>query len=460
MECFMSEETRNYDNWGLEEWKYENIRHYFYNKTVEKNTDKYKYKNILNVEHDDEVHSIEKIILDAYKEIRVPLLDNLDGDIQVGVGIASTTTKQGQRQSTFNAFLKPKVGSKNLKVLTHSEIDEIIFENTTATGIVFHIKNNAEKKYVAKTAKEIIISAGTINSVKVLLKSGIRPKDEIDIKYNQTAKTFLPVGQNLQDHIYAPVIFKMKSYDNSNTLSNIFESYYQFITEKKGPLGNLAPQRVISFINTNDAKSEVPNIQNHFIVVYPNQSNFVDIFHQHRLSEQFYKSFNELNKDNLLIIVYVTLLQPESVGSVSLNKNNQVVINANYLHDNRDLEILVAGMKNAIKLENTEAFKTAGLKLHWIEIDSCKLIDKTTDHFLKCIAKHLTGTLYHAVGTNKMGKIDDDSSVIDEKLKVKNVKNLRVIDASVMPKITRGNTMAPVIMIADKGSELIKENWS
>ncbi|KAI5643670.1 GMC oxidoreductase domain-containing protein [Phthorimaea operculella] len=114
----------------------------------------------------------------------------------------------------------------------------------------------------------------------------------------------------------------------------------------------------------------------------------------------------------------------------------------------------------AIKLKDTEAFKKAGLDLHWIEIDACKNLDKTTDDFLRCIAKHLTGTLYHAVGTNKMGANEDPNAVVNERLKVKHVKNLRVIDASVIPNIVRANTMAATLMVAEKGADLIKVDWA
>ncbi|CAG5052990.1 unnamed protein product [Parnassius apollo] len=459
---------QDYDDWSSisPDWGYDSVLEYF--KKSEKLELKDRYKNdidmkyhgtdgYLNVEYDSNIHPIEQILINANTELGSNILDDINGDAQIGVGKAFTIVKNGQRQSTSSAFLKPIKDRHNLHVLTNVYVDKIVFENFTAKGVKVILKNKLSATFTAD--KEIILSAGTINSPVILLKSGLGPNGNNNIDKEQI-KFGLPIGENLQDHIYAPIFYKVRSVEESNSLENIFKVYYQYITEQKGPLSSLSPHMVISFINTTYSKSVTPDIQNHFIVAYPNQSNFVDIFGKHHLSRQFYNSFVELNKENLIIMVFVALLRPKSKGVIELNtSNNMARIKANYLINSDDLDTLIRGMKHAIKLEKTDAFKKAGLKLHWFEIDACTNLDKKSDDFLKCIAMHLTGTLYHAVGTNKMGLKDDSSSVVDERLKVKFVRNLRVIDASIMPDIVRGNTMAPVIMIAEKGSDYIKNDW-
>ncbi|XP_049882672.1 glucose dehydrogenase [FAD, quinone]-like [Pectinophora gossypiella] len=453
----------DYDSWGIENWKYENIKKYFLKSPKRKSKDdtdenknKVKRDNI-NLEHNYEKHPIEDMLIKANEEMNISFVENFNEEIQKGVGVASTTTKNGQRESTLNAFLKPLKENSRFTVLKNVYVEEILYDEDTAIGVRLYFIKNPSKKYEVKAKKEVILSAGTINSAEILLKSGIFPDKQFMNSFI-TPKVKLPVGENLQDHIFAPVIFKMESENDSNTLPKILKYFYEYILDRKGPLSDLRPQRIVSFINTTDDTAKTADIQNHFIVVYPNQSNIVDIFGQHNFSDQFYNAFNELNKNNIIIIVYVTLLQPKSRGKIVL-ENDKVIIKANYLHEGEDLENLVKGMKVAIKLKDTESFKNSSLKLHFIEIDACKNIEKDDDDFLRCIAKHLTGTLYHAVGTNKMGKQEDETAVVDERLRVKHVKNLRVIDASVMPKIVRGNTMAATLMIAEKGADMIKADW-
>ncbi|XP_068621968.1 glucose dehydrogenase [FAD, quinone]-like isoform X2 [Battus philenor] len=457
---------QDYDDWSTSsaDWNYESALKYFKKSENlhllnDKDSIDMKYHGIggyLNVEHDGDVHPLEQVLINANEEVGSQFIKDFNGPTQIGVGRAFTAIKNGQRQSTSNAFLKPIKDRPNLLVLTNVYVDKINFENKTAKGVQVVTKNGNRVVFAAR--KEVILSAGTINSPVILLKSGIGLRSDVNI--NDKTASDLAVGENLQDHIYAPIFYKMPSFDNSNSLDSIFKMYYQYITERKGALGNLSPHKVISFINTTDSKSMTPDIQNHFILAYPNQSNFVDIFGKHSLSQQFYNSFNELNKDNLIIMIFVTLLRPKSRGVIELSDGKgNAKIKANYLYHDDDMNTIVRGMKHAIKFNNTKAFKNAGLKLHWIKIDECLPYEEDSDEFLKCIASHLTGTLYHAVGTNKMGTKEDPSAVVDEQLKVKFTSNLRVIDASIMPNIIRGNTMAPVIMIAEKGADFIKKDW-
>ncbi|KPJ10999.1 Glucose dehydrogenase [acceptor] [Papilio machaon] len=458
---------QDYDDWSSTtstDWNYESVLEYFnksenvvlLNDTMDFDMKYHGLNGYLNAQYNGKIHPLEQVIIDANKELGSLFVKDFNGNTQMGVGIAFTTLKDGKRQSTINTFLKPIKNQHNLHVLPNVYVDKIIFDNNTAKGVHIRTKYGYSKVFATK---EIILSAGTINSPVILLNSGMKRRhyDNNDFKREEI---ILPIGENLQDHIYAPIFYKMKSSDDANTLENIFKAYYQYITEQKGPLSDLSPHRVISFINTTDSNSKTPDIQNHFFVAYPNQSNLVDLFGKHALSSQFLNMFAALNKDHLIITIFVTLLRPKSNGVIETNDiDSSVKIKANYLEDQDDLETLIRGMKHAIKLEKTEAFKKADLTLHWFEIDACAPYDKKSDQFLECIARHLTGTLYHAVGTNKMGSMDDSSSVVDETLKVRFVNKLRVIDASIMPNIVKGNPMAAVIMIAEKGADFIKKDW-
>lgn len=157
-----------------------------------------------------------------------------------------------------------------------------------------------------------------------------------------------------------------------------------------------------------------------------------------------------------------TLLRPFSRGQIRLRSKNPFdhpIIDPNYFYDARDLKTLVEGAKIALTLANTPIFKKFGTRFHPIPLPTCIHLKFLSDEYIECHARTMTQTIYHPVGTAKMGPKSDPSAVVDPRLKVYGVTGLRVIDASIMPSIVSGNTNSPTIMIGEKGADLIKRDW-
>lgn len=157
------------------------------------------------------------------------------------------------------------------------------------------------------------------------------------------------------------------------------------------------------------------------------------------------------------------MLHPKSKGKILLNSTNPFehpLIYANYFDDPEDLETTIRGLKQySLKIGDTNAVKSKGFEHVWLDLDACSTCDKTSDEFLRCWSRELTGSFYHPTSTAKMGPDNDETAVVNSELKVRKVEKLRVIDASIMPAVIRGNTQAATIMIGEKGADMIKQSW-
>lgn len=156
------------------------------------------------------------------------------------------------------------------------------------------------------------------------------------------------------------------------------------------------------------------------------------------------------------------LLRPHSRGTVKLKTSNPLdyaLFIPNYFQDNRDIKVLVEGAKIAFQVANAKVFKQFNSKIHSIPLPNCAHLKFLSDQYIECHARTISMTIYHPVGTAKMGVYNDPFAVVDSRLKIFNIKGLRVTDASIMPTIVSGNTNAAVIMIAEKAADMIKEDW-
>ncbi|CAG9104766.1 unnamed protein product [Plutella xylostella] len=459
----------DYNEWaaaGNTGWSYDDVlplfkkSEKFYKPTPESDvyhgTDGYLY-----VEHTNNVLEIERIVINATAELGIKVLDDICGETQMGVTRSLSTTQNGERFSTARAFLNPIKDRSNLDVLKNAYVTKLVFKDGTneVTGVLI---SKDGKEILAHARKEVILSGGCINTPQLLMLSGIGPKKHLE-DLNIKVRADLPVGENLQDHLYVPVFFKAKSNSNAGTINNVLQGVGDFMLQRTGIFADLSPNRVVTFVNTTDDNASTPDIQVHHLIIEANGTNIADFFDLHGNTEEVQLKFKEINKDHRVILAAVVLLRPQSRGKLLLNSTDPNVLPelySNYFQKQEDVDTIIRGMRHITKLADTEAFKKNGLTLDWLDLDDCKAYrDKLSDQFLECIARHLTFSLYHPVGTAKMGLVSDATSVVDPELRVRGVDNLRVIDASIMPVITRGNTNAPTIMIAEKGAELLKKTW-
>lgn len=461
----------DYDEWaaaGNKGWSYEEVLPYFkksenYSEILTDTTQIYHNKGgYMYVEQSQEdLHDFEKMIIQAGVELGLKLEVDINGANQMGISKSATNIYNGVRQSTARAFLSPIKDRKNFHVLKHALATKLLFEPGTniVSGVVVN-KDGQEIRINAR--KEVIISAGAINTPQLLMLSGIGPKKHLE-ELGIDVKADLPVGENLQDHPFVPIYYKLPADKSMTSFGNIVGMFAQFLLERKGLLASTSPFRVISFMNTTDRQATSPDMQYHYIFFPPNTVNFVDTYSKHKLSDEFQKKFQEINEENIILSAFAVLLRPKSKGKILLQSTDPFehpLIYANYFHEPEDLETIMRSFKqHGLKIGETKTMKGVGFEQVWLDLDACRKYDKNSDEFLKCWSSELTTSLYHPTSTAKMGPDNDETAVVNSELKVRKVKNLRVIDASIMPDIVRGNTHAPTVMIGEKGADMIKQSW-
>ncbi len=365
----------------------------------------------------------------------IPENQDYNGANQEGAFHFQFTKKNGVRQSTATAFLKPILGRRNLKVLTYSPVKQILIENDKAIGVEYFTSKNKTEKVFAN--KEIILSAGAIQSPQILMLSGIGEKDELKKQNILLKKELNGVGKNLQDHLFynvSALASVQKGLNHELKPHNQLKALYKYITKKQGAL-SASPLEAGAFFDLN--KSGQVNFQFHFASLHLGADYNTDMY-----DETTYP-----HTDGFTILP--SIIKPKSRGFIGLHNadaRSAPLIQPNFLSEIEDLEMLIKGGKKALEVLESEAFDEFRNTI--IAPPNRKSDDAWANHIRQRLE-----TIYHPVGTCKMGT--DAMAVVDSHLKVKGIENLRIIDASIMPQIVAGNTNAPTIMIAEKGADLI-----
>lgn len=403
-----------------------------------------------------------KTFIQAGRESGYPIRD-LNGESQIGFNFHQLTMKDGLRYSTNVAFLCPVRKRKNLYIRKKSQVTRILFDKTgrKAIGVEYYRR---KKKYRVFARKEVIISAGAINSPQLLMLSGIGPGDHlrsIDINVLRD----LPVGRNLMDHVaLGGLIFIVNDTSTIITdriLSNP-ENLHDFIKYRSGPLTIPGGTEALAFFDLSQPDDDNGHPDLELLFVTAAISSDVTIKKAFSIDNNVYNSvFQEIEKENVFQI-FPMIMRPKSKGWIELKDRNPFrypAIHPNYFSDGSDLDVIVKGVRISERLIQTDAMKRVNAKLWAKPIPGCEHLQFNSDNYWKCAVRHLTLTIYHLSGTCKMGPVGDPTAVVDPRLNVHGLKGLRVIDASIMPDIISAHTNAAVIMIAEKGSDLIKQDW-
>ncbi len=370
---------------------------------------------------------------DAAEDVGIPKTADFNAGNNEGSGYFEVNQKGGMRMSTSRAFLKPVMGRPNLTVFTNAHITKILLNGNRATGVAFDLKGTPSK---ANSSGEVILSAGTIHSPKILELSGIGRGEvlsQFDIPINHELKG---VGENLQDHLQIRTVFKVK---NAVTLNQKANSLFgkvamgiEYALFRSGPL-SMAPSQLGVFAKS-DPRVQTPDLEYH---IQPLSTD--------KLGEPLHQ-FSAVTAS-------VCNLRPDSRGTVHIKSSDASLhpaISPNYLSTITDQDVAA----KSIRL--TRNIMAAKAVAHFEPEEILPGAQISSDEDLIREAGNIATTIFHPIGTCKMGR--DSMSVVDDRLRVNGIESLRVVDASIMPTITSGNTNSPVIMIAEKASVMIKED--
>ena len=427
----------DYDHWaalGNRGWSYADVLPYF--KRSEDNADfdgEYHGKGgPLAVNRLCSDNPVQQIFLEAAREAQFRIREDFNAEEQEGLGIYQVTQRGGERWSAARGYIHPHIGKRsNLRVETQAHATRLLFEGKRAVGVEY--RQGKELRQL-RARRDVILSSGAFHSPQLLMLSGVGDSEALARHGIATVHHLPGVGQNLQDH---PDFIFCYTSDSPNFtgisfsgLPRIFRAIGQYRRERRGPMtSNFA--ECGGFLKTRP-DLEVPDIQLHFGMA------MVD---DHGRKRHWGSGFS----------CHVCLLRPKSRGHVGLRSAEAIqppVIDPNFFGEPDDLEAMVAGYKTTRRLMETPALRalqkkdmfTAGVR---------------SDDDIRAVLRARVDTVYHPVGTCKMG-VGDTMAVVDPKLKVYGVEGLRVVDASIMPTLIGGNTNAPTIMIGEKAADMIK----
>ena len=428
--------ARDYDQWrqmGLTGWSYAEVLPYFKrSESLEGGGDAYHGGDgPLHVSKASSKSPIYSSFIKAGGEAGYKITADFNGYQQEGFGPYQMTVRDGERWSSSAAYLRPVLGRANLTVLTGAKTTKILIEGGAATGVEF---DQEGVRKTALAAKEVLLSSGAVHSPQILQLSGVGDPEDLRAAGVEVVHALPGVGKNLQDHLDVVLSWDTpttpSAYSYNKGLNRLLTGA-RYMLLKQGP-GRQQFLEAGAFLKSRP-ELDRPDLQLHCVLA---------IMQDHGRTI--------IPKDGFS--VHVCQLRPESRGEIKLASSDPFAepkILCNYLATDEDLRSLREGVKMMRKVAEQPAL--AQVRGEELFPGPAVQTDEEIDAWIRRSAE----TIYHPVGTCKMGSPSDANAVVDEQLRVIGLKNLRVIDASVMPTLVGGNTNAPTMMIAEKAADLL-----
>jgi len=424
----------DYERWasfGLPSWSYKNVLPYFKKiETWSGGENEYRGSDgLLPVNASTNSNPLFKAFIRSAEEAGYKINPDMNGKNQDGFGMYDVTVNKGERASASKYYLKPAENRKNLNIFSNSFVEKIIFDGKRAIGIEVKIKNKVKKIF---SNKEVIVSAGSINSPQLLMVSGVGPEKHLSNLGIKIIKDLPGVGKNLQDHLEIYVQRECKTSDTLYSATKLFNKLIlgiQWFLFKSG-VGAQSHLEAGGFVKSSNDQPD-SNIQFHF---------FPSFVINHGL----------INPKSHGFQLHASPNRPKSRGEIILKSSNPYdypKIKFNYLKNEDDLKQTRECIRIARKILAQDSLKPyAGQE---VGPGPNKISDDDLNEYIRENAE----TAYHPSCTLKMGV--DKMAVVDENLKIHGLQNIRVIDSSIMPEIISGNLNAPTLMIAEKASDVI-----
>lgn len=430
----------DFDNWerlGNPGWGYESVLPYF--KQIEHNErggNHYRGTGGPLWISDPVVKVASSIdFIESARQFGIPVTEDLNGELHDGVGFMQYSIRDGRRDSAYFAFLKPVMRRTNLTVLTGAKVQRLLFDGKTASGVEIVRKGS---RHIFTAAREVIVAAGALNSPQLLMLSGIGRPSHLAEHGVPVLHEAAGVGSNLQDHFYVHTAFRTTDASSYNRQIRGMWKYLEgvkYLLTHRGYLA-LGTSQVAAFIKSRPELDHT-DLQISFrpmtFTFHP--SGHVDVDREPGLG------------------VSVCLLRPRASGVVELksaNPDEAPSIKPNFLAEEADARAVISGVRQIRRI------MSRGPVAGRVVEESLPGSHVSTDEQLLEFMANTGNSAFHPAGTCKMGS--DSMSVVDERLRVRGLERLRVVDASVMPVVTTGNTNAPTLMIAAKGAAMILED--
>ena len=432
---------RDYDEWdqryGATGWSYDDVLPYFKrseaNSRASLSPEFHSFDGPLSVEDRRSTDPLTRAWVEAAVASGMPANDDFNGAELAGAGLYQVTCRRGFRASTEAAYLKPAQHRSNLTIVTGALVTAVDVVDGRAVGVTYRHKGEVLN---VRADAEVILSGGAVNTPQLLMLSGIGPADHLREHDIPVVSDLAGVGGGLQDHPVVPLVWRtegildlMDRFTPRNTVLALLAG--------RGPLSSNAAEAGAfwsSMPDSSDPDEAAPDLQAVFAptAYYDNVAR---------------------DSDARMVTSCTTVVRVHSTGTVRLASNNPTwkpLIDPAYYTDERDMRAMISGLRTQLDIAHQRPFSQYLGELFLPR----ELGDDPSDEALVAHIRGTTNTLYHPVGTCAMGSGPD--AVVDEELRVQGVEGLRVVDASVMPRVPRGNTNAPTIMIAERAADLIR----
>ena len=436
---YMRGQREDYDQWralGNTGWGYDDVLPYFIRSECnERGADAFHGADgplrVSNIAHK---HVLIDAFIDGAASLGIPRNDDFNGPTQEGAGYFQLTTWKGWRSSAATAYLKPARRRSNLRIETGAHATRLLLEGRRATGISYR-QNGGDVD--ARCTREVLLTAGAIQSPQLLQLSGIGPAGLL-VQHGISVVHDLPgVGENLQDHLQIRLIYEctrpITTNDELRSLAGRIKIGLQWLFARRGPLA-IGINQAGCFMQALPTESATPDIQFHVATLSADVAG--GVVHQ-------FSGFT----------LSMCPLRPASRGRIAINSRDPMQppsMRPNYLTEEIDRRTTVAGMRAARAIAQSEPMRP------FVRREVSPGRQAVDDDALLEFARNNGATIFHPSGTCKMG--GDAMAVVDARLRVHGIGGLRVVDCSIMPVLISGNTNAPVVMIAEKAVDMIREN--